>query len=233
MLALLRAHTHTLSPSPFSSHMHTRTTHTRIRTRTHTHAHAHTLDMITRISLHMCYSTVYTHESTYIHSPICIQIGCLDQMLEYNESAGSRTDREIVAVLIIGINGLAAFLFPVYRAYIAVSNSKIRFSTMCTRCVCACMFLFSAQTLWCMHACMHVCTYVYMYMYVHAHKHARTRVTISHICSSTAAYMHTYICMHLYAYLGAHTDKRTAVSRRHGPCAVAVSKTGLKNMLRP
>jgi len=61
-----------------------------------------------------------------------IMIGCLDKMLEYDENAASRTDRDIVAVLILGINALAAFLFPVYRAYLAVSNSKMRFSTLCT-----------------------------------------------------------------------------------------------------
>jgi len=65
-------------------------------------------------------------------------------MLEYDENTASRTDRDIVALLILGINALAAFLFPVYRAYLAVSNTKMRFPTLCTRCACvrACVHVF-------------------------------------------------------------------------------------------
>ena len=88
-----------------------------------------------------------------------MKIGCQDKLLEYEKTASSKTDRDLVAIFILGMNGLAAFLFPAYRAYLAVSNSKMRFSTLCTRFVRApaCVLAFV------------ICSYSLMHPNMHAH----------------------------------------------------------------
>jgi len=59
-----------------------------------------------------------------------IMMGCMDDMLEREDNAASRLERDIVALFILAINAFAAFLFPVYRAVLFVSNSKEHFTTL-------------------------------------------------------------------------------------------------------
>ena len=56
-------------------------------------------------------------------------MGCLDRLLENNDTPAKRQERNIVAVLIILINLLAAVMIPLCPAIVFISNSKVSFST--------------------------------------------------------------------------------------------------------
>jgi hypothetical protein len=56
-------------------------------------------------------------------------MGCLDRLLENDDTPAKRQERDIVAVLIILINLLAAVMIPLCRAIVFISTSKVSFST--------------------------------------------------------------------------------------------------------
>ena len=63
-----------------------------------------------------------------------IMMDCLETyVVEDGDSPESKRDRDIVAVIIIFVNGVAAVLFPVYRVFVVLSNSKATFSSLLVR----------------------------------------------------------------------------------------------------